>query len=179
MGDEETLNRKLIKDFWLNWWADCTNQHIILSTEEDGNGGTFVVEKTVFAVGFDNNFIIAKQHPDMEDEIESRIFNSDSISGDYILIDPSDTIYLSEEDSIYQKNGKWYHISNGWNPPDSLKPYKAITNYYLVDIREYNRKKWDNSKIYKFSNETDFNKKRLELNVPEKLTFTIKNSLLE
>ena len=176
MGDEESVNKKLTKDFWLNWWGDYTDQHILLSTENDGNGGTFVVERTVFAIGYDDHFIIALQHPDLEEEIQSRLFNSDSITGDFKLTTPSDTIYLSKEDSVYQKNGEWYHINNGWNPPDSLRPYEGITNYFIIDIRKYNRKTWGNNNIYKFNNEDDFNKKRIELNVSKKLTFKIINS---
>lgn len=178
-GDEPTSYRKLTKDFWLNWWADSTDQHILLSTSEDGNGGSFVVKRTVFAVGYDNNFIIAKQHPDKQEEVQNRLFNRDSIEGTYLLSDPKDTIWLSGEDSIYKKNGKWYHISNGWNPPDSLKPYRAITYFHLVDIRHYKNGDWQSYKVYTFDNENDFTKKRKELGVSDNLRFTLNSQTLE
>ncbi len=96
-----------------------------------------------------------------------------------MLSDPADTIWLSGEDSLYQKNKKWYHISNGWNPPDSLKPYKRITYFHIVDIRQYSSKKMDSYKIYTFDNEKYFILKRQELAVPADLTFTIKSPSLE
>lgn len=178
-GDEPTSYRKLTKDFWLNWWADSTDQHILLSTSDNGNGGSFVVKQTVFAVGYNDNFIIAKQHPDKEEEIQARLFNRDSIEGTYLLSDPADTIWLSSEDSIYQKNNKWFHISNGWNPPDSLKPYRALTYFHIIDIRNYERKIWDSYKVYTFDNEREYIKKRNELGVPDNLKFTIKSPTLE
>jgi len=178
-GDEPSSYRKLTKDFWLNWWADCKDQHVLLSTSEDGNGGSQVIEQTVFAVGYNNNFIFAKQHPDKEEEIRARLFNPDNTEGAFLLSDPADTIWLSDEDSIYKKNGKWYHISNGWNPPDSLKPYKRITFFHLIDIRRYERNNWNSYKIYTFDNEAEFINKRHELGVPENLTFTINSPALE
>jgi hypothetical protein len=178
-GDEPTSYKKLTKDFWLNWWADSTDQHILHSTADDGNGGSFVIKQTVFAVGFNDNFIIAKQHPDKQEEIKGRLFNRDSVERTYQLSDPADTIWLSVEDSIYQKNGKWFHISNGWNPPDSLKPYKKITYFHIIDIRQYKRKNWNSYKVYTFDNEAEFINKRHELGVPDDLIFTIKSPTLE
>ncbi len=179
LGDEETSYRKLTKDFWLNWWADSTDQHILLSFDKNGMSGAPIIKQTVFAVGFNNDFIIAKQHPDKEEEIQARLFNRDSLEGTFLLSDPADTIWLSGEDSIYQKNNKWFHTSNGWNPPDSLKPYKRITYFHIVDIRQYTSKKMDSYKIYTFDNEKDFQIKRQELAVPADLTFTIKSPSLE
>lgn len=178
-GDEATSYNKLTKDFWLNWWADSTDQHILLSLNDNGNGGIKIIERTVFAVGFNDSYIIAKQHPDKEEEIQARLFKPDSATGDYLLESAADTIWLSGEDSIYQKNGKWYHISNGWNPPDSLKPYKAITYFHIIDIRNYERKNRDSYKVYTYDNEKEFTDKRHEIGVPDNLTFTIKSPTLE
>lgn len=178
-GDEATSYKKLTKDFWLNWWADSTDQHILLSTSKDGNGGSIVIKPTVFAVGFNDNFIIAKQHPDKQEEIQARLFNRDSLEGTFLLTDPADTIWLSSGDSIYMKNGKWYHISNGWNPPANLKPYKDITYFHIVDISQYQSGKYDSYKVFTFDNEKDFVNKRKELNVPENLTFTILSPTLQ
>lgn len=160
LGDEETSNKKLTKDFWLKWWSDKKDQHISCGAEADGNNGSTVVEPTVFAIGYDDNFIIAKQHPDKQKEIQDRLFNRDTVEKAYFLSDPADTIWLSKEDSIYKKNGKWFHISNGWNPPDSLKPYKRLTFFHIVDIRKYESPNWDSYKVYTFDNQKDFEKKR-------------------
>lgn len=178
-GDEPTSYTKLTKDFWLNWWADSTDQNIILRTESNGNGGTPIIKQTVFAVGYNDNFIIAKQHPDKEEEVSERLFRDQNSKGDFEIKNPADTVYLSKDDRIYQDSGKWYHISNGWNPPDSLKPYKKITYFHIVDIGHYKRKNWDSYKVYTFDNEKEFIDKRHKLGVPDKLTFTIKSPTLE
>ena len=178
-GDEPYEYKKLTKDFWLNWWAEENNKYLLLSTEKDGNGGLILVKETVFAVGYNDSFIIAKQHPNRQEEIQKRLFNYDTIEKAYVLTNPSDTIYISgSDDSIYQKNGKYYHISNGWNPPDSLKPYKKETNYFIIDIRKYNRQKPNSYDIYELKNENDFIRKRKELKVSEQLTFSIVDSTL-
>ena len=178
-GDEPHSYTKLTKDFWLSWWADSSGQHILRSFDENGSGGLIVVSHTVFAVGYSNDFIIAKQHPDAEEEIEARLFNYNSEEGAYNLPVPSDSIWLSGEDSFYKKGDKWFHISNGWNPPDSLKPYRKITNYYLIDIRNYDREKGSSYTVYDFRNKEDFNQKRKELHVPENLDFTLRSPSLE
>ena len=171
-GDEAHEYKKLTKDFWLNWWAEENNKYLLLSTEKDGNGGLILVKETVFAVGYDDNFIIAKQHPNRQEEIQKRLFNYDTTEKSYLLTDPNDTMYVSgKDDSIYKKNGKYYHISNGWNPPDSLKPYKKETNYFIIDIRKYIRHQPNSYVTYEFKNENDFLKKRKELKISEKLTF--------
>lgn len=178
-GDEPTSYTKLTKDFWLYWWGDSTDQNIVLNTSKNPNGGLGVVGHTVFAVGYNDNFIIAKQHPDKQEEIQARIFNRDTSEGAFLLTNPADTVWLSSEDSIYKKNGKWYHISNGWNPPSNLKPYKGTTYYYIVDISKYQSGNSDSYKVFKFDNEKNFIKKRHELKIPENLTFTILSPALE
>ncbi len=178
-GDDQTSYTKLTKDFWLNWFGDSTDQNIVFNTSKNPNGGLLVIQHTVFAVGYNNNFIIAKQHPDKQEEIQARLFNRDSSEGAFLLTDPADTIWLSSEDSVYKKNGKWYHISNGWNPPRNLKPYKGTTYFYIVDIRKYQSGNSDSYQVLKFDNEKDFIKKRHELEVPESLTFTIISPTLE
>lgn len=120
-GDNPYDTKKLTKDFWLVWFENKTQKSIICSV--DGNIGNAVIEETVFAVGFNNDFIIAKQHP-------------------------------------AAKN-------------DSIKKYE-ITNYYIIDIRNFER---GNSKSYDVHilSEEGYAIMRNYLNVPEDLTFTIIN----
>lgn len=178
-GDEPYEYKKLTKDFWLHWWAEPNDKHILLSTEKDGNGGLIVVGETIFAVGYNDSFIIAKQHPNLEKEIGDRLFNYDTVEKAYLLTDPNDTVYLAENgDSIYHKNGKVYHISNGWNPPDSLKPYRKATNYYIIDIRNYSRHKPKSYSSFQFDTESAFLKKKQELKISDKLNFSIVDSTL-
>lgn len=172
-GDEEQEYKKLSKDFWLNWWGDPEDYHVLLSTDKDGRNGLVIIEETVFALAANNHFILAKQYPNKEKEIANRLFMYDTIEKDYLLKNPSDTIYLAKEDSFYQKNNQWYHNSNGWNPPDSLKPYKRITYYHIIDIRQYKSGGYEGYKIYTFENENDFNLKRKELHIPDTMQLRI------
>jgi len=170
--DDPITVQKVTKDYYLNWVYDNSDQILIRSSDK-GKSGSIEISETVFAVGFNDNYIIAKQHPNLEEQISKRLFGNHEKGGDYLLTNPADTIYLSKEDGIYEKNGKWYHITNGWNPPDSLKPYKKITFYHIIDIRTKNGKK------YKFDNESDFWNKRKELGISENLNFTIIDKELE
>ena len=145
----------------------------------DKYGGLEIISPTVFSIGYDKNFIIAKQHPNRQEEIQKRLFNYDTTEKAYLLTDPNDTIYISgKDDSIYEKKGKYYHISNGWNPPDSLKPFKKETNYFIIDIRKYNRQQPNSYDRYEFKSENDFLEKRKQLNVSDQLTFSIIDSTL-
>ena len=65
-GDNPSESTNLTKDFWLNWFENKTNQSIICS--ENGNNGHIVIDETVFAVGFNNDFIIAKHRPKIEND---------------------------------------------------------------------------------------------------------------
>ena len=178
-GDEDMSYKKLTKDFWLYWFSDSTNQHILLNTEPDEIARNVVIENTVFAIGYNDNFIIAKQHPDKEKEVSERLFGTTNSKGYFEMTNLADTIYLLKYDPVFQDSGKWYHTNNGWNPPDSLKPYKRITYYHIVDIRNYEKRKPDSYKVYTFDNEAEFNNKRKQLGLPDTLTFTIINRDLE
>ena len=117
--DDPITARKVTNDYYLNWVYDNSDQ-ILLRSSDDGKSGSIEISETVFAVGFNDNYIIAKQHPNLEREISERLFGNFSANGDYLLENPADTIYLAKDDRIYEQDGKWYHISNGWNPPNGL-----------------------------------------------------------
>ena len=178
--DEPHYSKPLVKDLKLEWWAESKNQTITFGMVRGDFGGLVIIPETVFAVGYNNDFVIAKSHPNKEKEIQDRLFNFDKETGDYLLTEPSDTIYLSADDKYYQKDGKWYHISNGWNPPNGLFPYKDSTYYHIIDLRNRDSsKKWNSYNLYRLNSEDEFNKKRIELDVPEKLDFEIVNKELE
>lgn len=170
--DDPITARKVTNDYYLNWVYDNSDQ-ILLRSSDDGKSGSIEISETVFAVGFNDNYIIAKQHPNLEKEISERLFGNFAANGDYLLENPSDTIYLAKDDGIYEQDGKWYHISNGWNPPDSLKPYKKTTYYHIIDIRTKNGEK------YKLNNESEFWAKRESLGIPKSLDFSIIDKDLE
>jgi hypothetical protein len=175
-ADEDQSTKHLTKDFNLCWWGEKKSSSIYINKNQNEYGGGTVVEETVYEIGYDDNFIIAKQYPNKEKEINSRLFSiQDSISKDFLIANLSDTIYLSKDDSVYTKNGNWYHISNGWNPSDSLYPYKKITNYHIIDIRNYNSDNQNGFERYSFDNQKDFELKKVELNIPKNLKFKALN----
>lgn len=65
-GDNPSGSTNLTKDFWLDWFENKTYQRIICG--ENANHGSIIIEETVFAVGFNNDFIIAKHRPRTEND---------------------------------------------------------------------------------------------------------------
>ena len=172
MWDDPITAKKVTGDYYLQWQYENKDQ-ILLRSSDEGKSGAIEISETVYAVGFNNKFIIAKQHPNMEREISDRLFGNYDTNGDYLLENPADTIYLSQDDKIYEKDGKWYHISNGWSPSDSLKPYRKITLYHIIDITKKRNNKWV------FDNEMDFLKEREKLGISKELDFTMVDRELE
>lgn len=171
--DEPTEVHHLVKNFNLAWWAEPRYQGLYENSDPNKYGGSTIISETIFAVGFNDDFIIAKQHPNKQEEISKRLFNRDS-TRNYRLSNPADTIYISEEYSIFIRNGNYYHLSNGWNPPDSLFPYRNETKYHIIDIREYGLNKWNSREhTYEYKSESEFQLGRQKLGVPDNLNFTI------
>lgn len=178
--DEPKFSKPLVKDLKLEWWGDSKNQTITFGMVRGDFGGFVIIPETVFAVGYNDDFVIAKSYPNKEKEIQDRLFNSDNATGDYILTKPSDTVYLSSDDEYYKKDGKWYHISNGWNPPNGLFPYKDSTYYHIIDLRNWDSsKKWNDQNLHRLNSKEEFDKKRIELNVARSLDFEIVSKELE
>ena len=173
--DEPTYTRHLVKDFNLCWYSEPRSQSLY-QNEKNKFGGSVIISETVFAVGFDENFIIAKQHPNNDDTISwNNIHKHETWKLDSI---PSDT--LGDQREYVKINGEWHGISNGRNRHHNLFPDKKITYYYIIDIRDYDQRDWSSKeKVYKLDTETEFNAKRKELSVPDNLTFTIINEDLE
>lgn len=167
------------RDIWLTWRGDPTDQSLATSTDGNASEAMNIIGPCIFAVGFDENYIIAKQHPDSAAKIQDRLFIPDKATGYFKLLSPADTIWLSKEDRYFERNGHWYHISNGWNPPDSLKPYKAITYYYIIDLRNYDESNSNSLKVEKYNSIEDFESGREKLGVPQALDFTLVSTTLE
>jgi len=174
--DEPTHTTYLIKDFQLAWWSEPRTQALFQTSNKSEYGGKELIAETVFAVGFDANFIIAKQHPNNDDTIawnnihEHETWKLDSI--------PSDT--LGGQRSYVKIDGEWHGISNGRNIHHNLYPDKKITYYYILDIRHYDKDKWRSSKhLHRFETELEFDRKRQELGVPSAMIFTIVDKELE
>lgn len=176
-GDDAHEEVGLTKGFYMNWFIDPAYRHIVLS-RDNPTSGIVVVRDAVVAAGYNDEFIIAMQHPNLSDTIEKRLFIRDSVTGDYQLLDPADSVYLWEGDSLYERDGRWYHISNGSAIPDSLRPHKGITNYFVVDLRGYEEGDRDGYLVHQASNETDFLLLRSRLKVPEDLVFSFVDTTL-
>lgn len=171
-GYNPSSNTRITGSFWLNWFDNPIDQKILYNPI-DSNGGSLIIEKTVFAVGANNDFIIAKQHPDKAKEIQDRLYNGHARNTreDYEIMNLADTIFLLENDSLYQENGTWYHTGRDFTSlPDSLKLYRRITYFHIIEIKKNNSLR--PYMLYTFDNEIEFNKKRIELNIPNELTFT-------
>ena len=179
-GDNPSDTKNLTGNFYLSWFESQIDQNIIYSTAKNQTVGIPVVKKTVFAVGYNENFIIAKQHPDKSIEIIERLYDVHARNSkeDYQVKKLSDTIYLLEGDTLYKENSKWFHTGRDFTSlPDSLKLYKSITYYHIIETKKSNAQNL--YKIHTFETEKEFNDKRLELGVPQNLTFTITNKNLE
>ena len=172
--DEPNFSKPLINDLKLEWWNEPKYQTITLGMVRGDFGGLLIIPETVFAVGYDNNFLIAKSYPNKEEEIRNRLFNYDEETGHYLLTKSSDTIYLSSDDRYYARNGKWYHTSNGWSAPSALFPYKDSIYYHIIDMRNWDSsKKWDKRNLYHFHSKDEFDRKKIELNIPKTIEFEI------
>jgi len=176
-GINDSYN-KITKDFYFTCW----DEHCKIVLSKDDNPSFFsgvIIEQSVFALGHNSDFIIAKQHPhkdkEIHDSLTKRIFSTKSYNWYYSLKNIRDTVFLTVGDSVFFEDGKWFHTKYNWTDPDSLKPYKKITNYYLIDIRRYD----EGYKLYSYDNEKEFNKKRFILGVPDDLTFEFYDKTLE
>ncbi len=175
--DKPKVVRHLTKDFNLGWWSEPRYQALFLKTDPDEYGGTKIIAETVYAIGYDEEFIIVKQHPNKLEEVKKRLFNTKT--GDGWLIETlQDTVYLDKM-LVHFSEGKW--VFNGEESDlNNLFPYKDETFYYIVDIRDYQYRFWSDAKnIYKLNNEEEFVNKRKDLSVSEDLVFTIKIPELE
>lgn len=175
-GDEQINTKHLIKDFNLSWWTEPKYQALFQNPNNKEYGGAVIIPETVFAIGYDENFILAMQHPNNDDTISwNNIHEYETWELDSI---PSDT--LGDQHNYVKLNGKWHGISNGRDVHHDLFPDKKVTFYYIVDIRNYERGNWSRkTNVYKFDTETTFLQKKKELNIPGNLTFTIINKDLK
>lgn len=174
--DNPIHNQHLVKDFNLSWWSEPWQQSLYKNTDHNEYGGVEIIPETVFAIGYNENFIIAKQHPNNDDTISwNNIHEHETWQLDSL---PSDT--LGEQSNYVKIEGQWHGISNGRNTRNDLFPDKKITNYYILDIREYPNPKWRaKEQLYQLQNEAQFQRKRKELGLASDLDFSIIEKELE
>lgn len=173
--DEPTRVRHIAKDFNLAWWFEPRNQEIFWNTDSSEYGGGVVVKETVFAVGHNEEFIIAMQHPNNDDTISwDNIHEHETWPLDSI---PSDT--LPGQRSYVKVNGRWLGISNGRNTHPELFPDKKVTYWHILDIRGSEDPDWSwTDHLYSYDKQESFHQKREELGVPVGLEFSIVDTSL-
>ena len=175
--DKPKVVRHLAKDFNLGWWSEPRYQALFLKTDPDEYGGAKIIAETIYAVGYDDNFIIVKQHPNKLTEVVNKLFNK-KIGDSWVIENLRDTVYLNR-DLIHFNDGNWLYKGNE-SDLDNLFPYKDETFFYIVDIRDYQYRFWRNDKnIYKLTSEEEFENMRKELNISDELVFSIINPDLE
>jgi hypothetical protein len=135
---EKTEVFKVTGNYQLSYFSNKKSMTLYYNYKEE-YGGSKVIDETVYQVDWNDEWIIAKQHPNLEEPIQDRLFNYSEKTGDYELTDPNDTIYLLEGDRKYEKDGKWFHTKNKWTQPDSLYPYRKKTNYYIIKVNSTER----------------------------------------
>ncbi len=181
-GDNPYVQKPLIKNYWLYWLDYKKNQQIVYCTTENVYGSiqNIIIPKTVFAVGFNNRFIIAKQHPFIADSLENSLYDgwNKNDRGHYPVKHLKDTVFLKEGDTVYLERGKWYHTENRYSYiPDSLSPYKEITIYHIIDT---GKKNGNNPYThFSFRSESDFKQKCQKLGIGNNLKFSIFEKTLE
>lgn len=55
----------IVKDFNLGWQGDANHQALFVNIDHSEYGGLKIIEETVFAIAWDQDFIIALQHPNI------------------------------------------------------------------------------------------------------------------
>lgn len=172
-------NKRLTKDFELFWFNDPSNQQLILREEGDSNYKVLVKE-TVVEAGYNDEFIILKHHPNVAQEIYDRLSDYDFDLKAYKVQKLSDTVWLSKNDIVFEYNGSYYHkeFFDKSFLPDHLKPNRAVTNYFIVDVRAYQTDS-PNYEIYSCKTADEFLYEREQLGVPDDLEFTLKTPLLD
>lgn len=171
-GEESTFARRIVKDFNLAWWTEKHTQALFRNKAE-GWGGSKVIPATVYAVGYTQDFIIAKRHPcigGLLNPMDGYLLDKDSIYYQFVekvsKENLSDTSYASD---VFKHQGIWYQNIK------TACPFKEVTYYYIIDIRQINTKEWYKNMlsryIFEFKNESDFRKKCKKLGIAS-LQFT-------
>jgi len=169
--DRAEFVQHIVKDFNLGWQGDPRYQALFVNVDHSEYGGIKVIEETVFAVGWDQNFIIALQYPNRT-AIKERIL-SKPIDGGY-LVENSNDIKFLETEFVSSLDGNYIYDSSGVGTLDQLFPYKQDTVYYILDIRDYTLRFWSPSEnVYRFETRAEYQQKKKELKVPATLKFKI------
>lgn len=177
-GDDAQLERPLTKGFALSWYVDPSEQMLLLKTRS--NAGTILVDATVVAAGWNDDFIIVKRLENQTNDVAWRMISAteDSVHGDYELKNPSDSAYLQPEDTVYLRDGRWFHRIANPNIPDSIRPDRRLVSYHIVDIRNYEEGEREGYVKHSYSSDSAFREGRKALGVPPKLEFMIMDSLV-
>ncbi len=78
--------KHLVKDFNLSWQTHARNSMLYVNLDHSEYGGIKAIDKTIFAVGWNEDFIIALQDPQSTKTEEIEIENTGAYQ-------PKDTVY--------------------------------------------------------------------------------------
>jgi hypothetical protein len=133
-------------------------------SEENREAVVGIVDRTVFQIGWTDDFVIAKTRPALFSLVKDRA----TISQEYI----SDTDFITRADSSYyiyrwienqSDEGKTLNLLYKI-PKDSIASFKEITYWHVIDIK-------DNKEHYLMNSEDEFITQKIKLGVPDSLTF--------
>ena len=167
--DKPKVSNNVVKDFNLGWWSELRYQGLYLNNDHSEFGGSLIIPETVYAIGFNQEFIIAKQHPNLKKEVEPRLTKQND---GYLFTHLPDTAYFNS-DLLIKSNGNILLPLDSYSQLEGLFPYKNITHYWIVDIRNYRLRFWKNEgNIFGFTTEEEYQNKRTELGIPGELDYS-------
>ncbi len=147
-----------------------------------GSGGSYsgVVGPTIYEIGWTEDFVIAKTHPNLSHLLNNGA-SSDFLSDSELAVirDSSCYIFRTIEDQrdsskydpkkTFKRNDKWwselYQVRLA--DADSLMPFKKLTYWHIVEIKKSN-------KVFTATSEEAFNNEKKRLNIPDTLSFFLK-----
>jgi hypothetical protein len=125
-------------------------EQLSVSYNYSGSSYKSIVNETVIAVGYNDNFIIAKQRPSYKDTIQYYLINVNEIKQEREK-------FISKTDTI-----RWKTVYKDQNNNDSLGPEEI-----QISASKFSPNSADPLTI------EEFKRKRKELNVPNDLDFSI------
>lgn len=170
-GDTETIKEHIKGDVWI-WTSETeTKYSMILSQENPSKGGMQIVPETIFNIEYNNDFMLVFRYVNTAQEVGNRLFDKRTKNkfGNYEIKELSDSIYLTNNDSIYRLGNKYFHSRKKWDYPDSLFVDKRSIEYHIFDFR---KSKYFGSQDYEsfvFRDEVSYLKKKQELKIQKNL----------
>jgi|GEM_PF-1293507 len=108
--------QNMVKDFNLSWQSDAENRKIFVNLDHTEYGGIEVIDKTVFAAGWNEDFILALQDPNSKDSPETQ---AEQLEGFH----PRDTVY-------YIVDIREYHVYY-WSVKENVYSFQTAQEFAM------------------------------------------------